>query len=383
MAHPLLRIVLIVVFCAVATAGSLIFPEGRPATSAHAAAPTTNSLSIGGKAPELDVEHWVSDGNGFFEPVSSFENGKIYVVEFWATWCGPCAASIPRLAELQKKYRGQDVQIVGISDEPLSDINAFLKREVQSPTGPTTFGELTSAYCLTTDPDRSAYTGYMEAAGQDGIPTAFVVGKSGLIEWIGFPTELEEPLDQLINDSWDREAFRRNYEAQKQYEIMMQRVSELAGTGKATQAIELIDKQLSSDLPEAIRKSWVAVRQQVKLISGLVDDEVVAYFKQEMASNKGDAVAQARLAIMLFQTANEVSGLDELLKAVAAAMEAEIPGASADILSDMHDILAHVYESSGKIDEAIKHQEQAVELTVGRAKQRSQAYLEELKASQK
>jgi len=46
-------------------------------------------LTIGSKAPSIDVEHWVSDGNGKFKPVTEFEADKVYVVEFWATWCGP------------------------------------------------------------------------------------------------------------------------------------------------------------------------------------------------------------------------------------------------------------------------------------------------------
>ena len=69
------------------------------------------------EAPALDIEHWIQDGNGFFKPVKKFEAGKVYVIEFWATWCGPCIASMPHLAELQNKYRGRDVQVISVSDE--------------------------------------------------------------------------------------------------------------------------------------------------------------------------------------------------------------------------------------------------------------------------
>ncbi len=80
-------------------------------------AAAAEELGIGSRAPELDIEHWIQDGNGFFKPVTTFEQGKVYVVEFWATWCGPCIQSMPHLAELQNKYRGQNVQIVSVSDE--------------------------------------------------------------------------------------------------------------------------------------------------------------------------------------------------------------------------------------------------------------------------
>jgi thiol-disulfide isomerase/thioredoxin len=159
-------------------------------------------LTIGSKAPSLNVEHWVQNGKGKFKPVKKFEDGKVYVVEFWATWCGPCIASMPHLSELQKTYADKGVQIVSISDEDLETVETFLKREVNAPAkeeegdddddkkegdkkdkedddsdAPKTYADVTAGYCLTTDPDGSSQKDYMQAAQQNGIPTAFIVGK--------------------------------------------------------------------------------------------------------------------------------------------------------------------------------------------------------------
>jgi thiol-disulfide isomerase/thioredoxin len=73
-------------------------------TLAHAA-----KLGVGDKAPAIKVAKWLKG-----TPVASFQKGKVYVVEFWATWCPPCIESIPHLTDLAKKYKGK-ATFVGVS----------------------------------------------------------------------------------------------------------------------------------------------------------------------------------------------------------------------------------------------------------------------------
>ena len=89
------------------------------------------TLDVGSKAPSLDIEHWVSDRNGEFSHTTELESDKVYVIEFWATWCGPCIASMPHISEVQDKYADQGVQIISVSDETLEEVNEFLKRNVR------------------------------------------------------------------------------------------------------------------------------------------------------------------------------------------------------------------------------------------------------------
>jgi len=66
---------------------------------------------IGSDAPELDF-NWVSKGKA--QKLSDYK-GKVVVVDFWATWCGPCVGSFPNIRELQKRYKGYPVEIIGVT----------------------------------------------------------------------------------------------------------------------------------------------------------------------------------------------------------------------------------------------------------------------------
>lgn len=72
-------------------------------------------LMPGDPAPELRVSQWIKG-----DPIARFEKGQVYVVELWATWCGPCRRSVPHLTELAKKH-GKDVVIIGISVREVGD----------------------------------------------------------------------------------------------------------------------------------------------------------------------------------------------------------------------------------------------------------------------
>jgi thiol-disulfide isomerase/thioredoxin len=161
------------------------------------------TLTIGDNAPAVNITHWVKG-----EPIEAFETGKVYVVEFWATWCGPCRMSMPHITELQKQYADYDVTIMGVSDEKLPIVVDFLcKADKENVLWNTKIG-----YTLATDPDRSTHDAYMKPAAQRGIPTAFVVGKDSRIEWIGHPMNMDDVLAKVVHDEWDRGAFKAKFE---------------------------------------------------------------------------------------------------------------------------------------------------------------------------
>lgn len=334
-------------------------------------------LGIGSKAPALDIEHWVQDGNGFFKPVQTFEDGKVYVVEFWATWCGPCIASMPHLAELQNKYRGRGVQIVSISDESLDEVKALLAQKNEE-VGKT-FEEITSAYSLTTDPDGSSHVDYMEAANQQGIPTSFIVGKSGLIEWIGHPMELDEPLEAVVTDSWDREAFKEEMKEKEDFQENMQRVAMLAGASKFDEALELAEKQLASVKSDQIKEQWTAVRNSLKLSAGQLDDEVLAFYRGQMEEMKGDAYSVGRFGFSIYGQMQQGIEVGPLAKDAVTAIQAEVSTADDQIKPLLFNTIALLQDALGNLDEAIAAQKSAIEASDNPQQQsRLQPFLDEL-----
>src|ERR1044071_180890 len=71
-----------------------------------------------GPAPDFDLEN-VAGG----KTNAADLKGKVSVIDFWATWCEPCIAEIPKFNKMSEEYKGQDVQIVGITVEsPHDDI---------------------------------------------------------------------------------------------------------------------------------------------------------------------------------------------------------------------------------------------------------------------
>jgi thiol-disulfide isomerase/thioredoxin len=153
-------------------------------------APGKQTLGIGDPAPPLKVMKWLQG-----EEVKEFTPGKVYVVEFWATWCGPCINAMPHLVELQEEFK-KDLVVIGMTSK---DSNGNTKESVEK------FIEKNKSkftYRFAYSDDRETDKAYMEAAKQDGIPCSFVVDKAGKIAYIGHPMELDEVLPKVIAGTW-------------------------------------------------------------------------------------------------------------------------------------------------------------------------------------
>jgi thiol-disulfide isomerase/thioredoxin/Tfp pilus assembly protein PilF len=171
-------------FVAIALAGLAAFTGGADQPKPAAA------LKVGDPAPPLKADRWLQG-----EEVRRFEPGHVYVVEFWATWCGPCIWIMPHTAELQARYKGRGVTVIAFTSRDLlggpnntaEKVAAFVKK--RGPKLPYTF-----AYA----DDSATADAWMKAAGKRGIPCAFVVDKAGRIAHIGSPMYLGAALPMVL-----------------------------------------------------------------------------------------------------------------------------------------------------------------------------------------
>lgn len=148
-------------------------------------------LNIGDPAPPLRVRGWLKG-----TPVQQFKKGSVYVVEFWATWCGPCKAAMPHLSALAAEYKDR-VTIVSIDvyekkTTSMEKVKAFVD----------SMGHRMD-YNVAAEDSNFMEAGWFDASGQQGIPTSFVVNAEGRLAWIGHPKDLDEVLRKIVNNTWD------------------------------------------------------------------------------------------------------------------------------------------------------------------------------------
>lgn len=383
-------------------------------------------LTVGSKAPSIDVEHWVQDGDGKFSPVKEFKSGKVYIVEFWATWCGPCIAAMPHISELQDKYADKGVQVISVSDEDLETVEGFLEKKVRGDSEKT-YDDLTSNYCLTTDPDRSVYTSYMKAARQGGIPTAFIVGKDGYIEWIGHPMKIDEPIKKVVDGKWDRAEYLAKVKEEEKAKAAKAKAEEevRALQGKIVQklrdddmdgAIELIDEAMEKG-DDSLKSQLSRVKIQLLMRDGQNDKAMEALGKMIKTAKGPEKVGLRMMQFQMLQASDDMKMLtkefDNIAKDVAdnaealnqiswAVVEAHDEG---DDVSDglvksarkaaemavkiepkngaVLDTLAHLQYMEGDLDKAIETQKKAVEFIDPQQAGEVKEYLEQLMEEKK
>jgi thiol-disulfide isomerase/thioredoxin len=335
------------------------------ALAAMAAEKSQTELSVGDPAPKLQVGKWVQG-----DPVKAFDSNHVYVVEFWAVWCAPCRTSIPHLNDLHEKFKDKGLVVIGqnVWEGDESNVAPFIQQMGR---------KMTYRVAL----DKKAKDGkgvmsetWMTAAGQNGIPAAFVVDRKGRIAWLGHPMELDDKIiEDVLADRFDVAGFRVTFEQQQQ--LAKQR--DLAGKElrdamrkKDWDTADRALAQLEKATPESMRSRYGLTRLQILL--GKKDYDA-AY---KLAESLNDAHKdESGFGNDVAWTLALHEGLDQrglnLAEKIASQANSSSQGKSSAVL----DTLARIQFLLGKKDEAIATQQKALDAA---ADEREKPYLKKV-----
>ena len=334
-------------------------------------------LTVGSKAPALDIEIWFSDREGEFQHTTEFEPGKIYLVDFWATWSTPSQRFMSTYSELQDRYYKDGVQIISISDEDEDSVADFLELDMNDNSG-MIYAEQTLNYCLTSDPDRSVFDDYMDAAQQTTIPTVFIVGKTGLIEWFGNPAKLKRPLKKIIAGDWDRAGFKKEALALQQMKLLATEVRKLMEAGDTEGALELIENMIA-DTPDSETK-FTMQRTRLALMMQNDSPKLAEAFEDVVQYEELDSYSLNELAWSIVTREQGGKKIESKLLDVAAETAEKAIKIARTEEDDEHlgailDTHAHLIFLKGDLEEAIEIQTEAMQFS---PRPDIKAYLDEL-----
>lgn len=274
----------------------------------------TLAADLGDPAPALKIKDWAK---GSAIDLSSGKGKNVYVVEFWATWCPPCRASIPHLTELQKKFKDKGVVFIGVSDEEIEKVKPFVDQQGTS-----------MDYVVACDDSQTTKNAYLNAFKIQGIPHAFIVDKDGKIAWHDHPMEptFEVALEMIAAGKFDKAGQEKINEMKKEAAALRTKINE---TAKAY--FELA--RAGNDGARAKGEEFLALVGK--------DKELLNAFAWTLLTMEGIPKRDLELGLRVAKAANDAS-----------------EGKDPAIL----DTYARALFDNGKIKEALEYQKKAVEL---------------------
>jgi thiol-disulfide isomerase/thioredoxin len=312
-------------------------------------------LAVADPAPALRVGRWIAG-----EPVASFELGRVYVVDVWATWAPPCRASIPFLSDLQARYEDRGVRVIGVS--VLEDDHKAPQVFVEKLGTPVRYPIATDYVPERAKPNQgSTYLRWIRASVQDSIPTTFLIDGTGRVAWVGEPLAVEEPLVHVLAGTWDIEKARAKFYCRVRVNQLGYRLREQLDAGAWADALQTIDAM--TELDPSCESRIAAYRFRTLLYVGR-EEEAYAYGRKVVdGALKEHALALNVIAWAIVDPKAPTPSLRRLDFALEVAKRAcELTSYEDPAILDT---LALIHFESGDVEKALEYQEKAAKLAAG------------------
>jgi thiol-disulfide isomerase/thioredoxin len=142
---------------------------------------------VGDPAPPLTGAVWLKG-----RPVRSWQQGKVYILDIWAPWCGPCLGGMQRLTDLQKRHASRGLLVVGLTGPDDYGSTLAAAKKVLAQKGPAI------GYGIAWDEGHRLYDVWMARDKNQGWPWSFVIGRDGRVAFIGHPEKLESVIEPIL-----------------------------------------------------------------------------------------------------------------------------------------------------------------------------------------
>ncbi|HMN97714.1 MAG TPA: TlpA disulfide reductase family protein [Phycisphaerales bacterium] len=266
--------------------------DGSPeALAAHRAAlATPAALRVGDPAPQPAFREWIKG-----DPVVAFEPGRVYVLDFWATWCGPCIASMPHvsgLAERIASVHGDRVRFIAVAIVDDDSTPARIRRTARRYDGLMRFGVAIDAGA-TSD-------GYRLGTRDLALPRAFVIDGAGRLAWFGHPVDLDDVVESVAAGTWDMAAAAERFRIREQ---------------AAIETRLLVEEYLAGDAATQLAVTEAVCGHPIELVEGMSPPYWAWPARARLLVSAGrgeEAIAVARQAEGLQAIAEDPMALAEL-----------------------------------------------------------------------